>query len=96
MQTISAAETGELNNKIDEKIKPCMNIKYSANVIDCIMKEAKESQQEYAKEFNWYLGSTKNKDEINHNKDILIIVAKKAPKGVEYVYEKLIFSRRVC
>jgi uncharacterized protein YecT (DUF1311 family) len=87
VQIASASEADKVKNKFDDRIKPCMNIKYSPDVIDCMMKEAKKAQTEYNREFENYLKSTKNQDEITHNKNTLIKLANKAKSGWDLYME---------
>lgn len=77
----SASASDKEKNTTNETIKPCMNIKYSPDVIDCMMKKEKEIKKEYNKEFEIYLKSELNQDEISNDKQSFTIIAKKAKEG---------------
>lgn len=79
--TASASASDKEKNTTNETIKPCMNIKYSPDVIDCMMKKEKEIKKEYNKEFEIYLKSELNQDEISNDKQSFTIIAKKAKEG---------------
>ena len=76
-----ASENDKVKEKFNERIKPCMNIKYSPDVIDCMMGEVEKAKKEYNGEFKKYLKSTKNQDEITHNQETLAQLANKAKDG---------------
>lgn len=78
---ISASASDEEKNATSEIIKICMNIKYSPDVIDCMMKKQKETKKEYNKEFEIYLKSELNQDEIVHDKRLFTKLVKKAKEG---------------
>ena len=78
---ISASASDEEKNTTSEIIKTCMNIKYSPDVIDCMMKKEKETKKEYNKEFEIYLKSELNQDEIIHDKESFTKLVKKAKEG---------------
>lgn len=77
----SASASDEEKNATSEIIKICMNIKYSPDVIDCMMKKQKETKKEYNKEFEIYLKSELNQDEIVHDKRSFTKLVKKAKEG---------------
>lgn len=76
-----ASASASDNKIIDNKISPCMNIKYSPEVIDCMMQIAKRTKKEYSMAFKDYLTSSLNKDEISRDKESFITIAKKAKEG---------------
>ena len=82
---ISASASASASDKdiknANEIIKNCMNIKYSPDVIDCMMKKEKETKKEYNKEFEEYLKSELNQDEISHDKESFTKLARKAKEG---------------
>ena len=78
---ISASASDEEKNTTSEIIKTCMNIKYSPDVIDCMMKKEKETKKEYNKEFEIYLKSELNQDEIIHDKESFTKLVRKANEG---------------
>ena len=77
----SASASDEEKNATSEIIKICMNIKYSPDVIDCMMKKQKETKKEYNKEFEIYLKSELNQDEIVHDKRTFTKLVKKAKEA---------------
>jgi len=77
----SASASDKDKKNTNEIIEKCMNIKYSPDVIDCMMKKEKETKKAYNKEFEAYLKSELNQDEISRDKESFTKLAREAKEG---------------